>query len=258
MYLWRKPATPRWLSDNESKLRVRAGDQLAIVEQPNRKRLQVEVASKSRAELQGLANEFGGGIEKLPRDWLKRFSRHKTKPIKVGGRSLIIPAGTAFGTGDHATTSMSLRLLEKLTHKWNSGWSIVDLGTGSGILALAATHFGAKQVIGIDKDPVAIATATENARLNEIGDVQFLIGDVRRWKCSRQIDIVTANVLSELLIKILPQLKAARWMILSGILRNQERDVTRAARQHKIDIVQVRRRGKWVAILTRSGRFGDP
>jgi ribosomal protein L11 methylase PrmA len=73
---------------------------------------------------------------------------------------------------------------------------------------------------------------------------------VRRWKSSRQIDIVTANLFSELLIKILPKLKAARWMILSGILRNQERDVTRALRRHKIDIVQVRRHGKWVAILT--------
>ena len=65
-----------------------------------------------------------------------------------------------------------------------------------------------------------------------------------------KIDIICANLFSELLIEILPKLKAARWMILSGILWSQERDVTRALTRHKIDIVQVRRRGKWVAILT--------
>jgi ribosomal protein L11 methyltransferase len=144
---------------------------------------------------------------------------------------------------------MSLRLLEKLTRGWKPGWSIIDLGTGSGILALAAKCLGANRVIAIDNDPLAIATAKENARLNKIYGVQFLVQDVRRCKFPRKIDIVTANLFSELLIKILPKLKAARWIILSGILRNQERDVTRALRRHKIDIVQVRRRGKWVAIL---------
>ena len=249
MYLWRKSATPRWLSDNENKLRTRTGDQLAVIERADRKRLQLEVASRSRAELQRLVNQFGGRIEKLPHDWLKRFSRHKTKPIKVGGRSLIIPAGTAFGTGEHATTSMSLRLLERLTHKWNPGWSIVDLGTGSGILALAAKRLGAASVIGIDNDPVAISTAKQNARLNKISGVKFRVADVRRWKSQAKIDIVIANLFSELLIEILPRIKPARRLILSGVLRRQERDVRRALARNKIDILDVRRRGKWVAML---------
>jgi len=249
MYLWRKSATPGWLSDHESKLRTRAGDQLAIVEQLNRKQLQLEVASNSRAELQRLADEFGGGIEKLPRDWLKRFTRYKTKPIKVGRGSLIIPAGTAFGTGEHATTSMSLRLLEKLTRKRKPGWSVVDLGTGSGILALAAKRLGAARVIGIDNDPIAISTAKQNARLNKISGVKFRIADVRRWKSHAQIDIVIANLFSELLMEILPRIKLAQRMILSGILRSQERDVRRALARNKIAIFGVRRRGKWVAML---------
>src|SRR2546421_7495138 len=242
MYLWRKSATPRWLSDNENKLRTRTGDQLAVIERADRKRLQLEVASRSRAELQRLVNQFGGRIEKLPRDWLKRFSRHKTKPIKVGGRSLIIPAGIAFGTGEHATTSMSLRLLEKLTRKWKPGWSVVDLGTGSGILALAAKRLGAARVIGIDNDPIAISTAKQNARLNRIRGVQFRVADVRRWKFPRKVDLIAANLFSELLIEILPKLKAARWLILSGILREQERDVRRALTPNKIDFIEVRRR----------------
>jgi ribosomal protein L11 methyltransferase len=272
MYLWRRPASQKWWGDNEDRLRARAGDRLTIIEEAGRKRLQLEIASPSRVASQSLVKEFGGRILKLPHNWLKRFSREQQKrTLKVGKRLIImnvggtsvsrqsrrggpshivIPAGAAFGTGDHATTAMSLRMLEELTRRWKPGWSIVDLGTGSGIIALGAVRFGATRVIGIDNDPIAVATAKENARLNRICAVQFRIGDVRRWKSSRQIDIVTANLFSELLIKILPKLKATRWMILSGILRTQERDVTRALRRHKIDIVQVRRHGKWVAILT--------
>ncbi len=265
MYLWRRPASQKWWSNNEERLRADAGNRLAIIEEAGRKRLQLEIASHSRAELQSLVKAFGGRLLKLPRNWLKRFSREQqTEPIRIGRRliivssrknrsstkQLIIPAGAAFGTGDHATTAMSLRMLEELTRRWRPGWSLVDLGTGSGILALAARCFGATRVIGIDDDPVAIATAKENARLNKIRAVRFRIGDLRRWKSSRQIDIVTANLFSELLIEILPTLKAARWVILSGILRNQERDVTRTLTRHKIDILQLRRRGKWVAILT--------
>ncbi len=275
MYLWRRRASEKWWRDKEKELRTAAGDRLAIIEQAGRKRLQVELASSSRTGLQNLAKQFGGRVEKLRRDWLKRFAREqKTEPISIGKRlvivrlqqdrqstkKLIIPAGTAFGTGEHASTAMSLRLLEKLTRRWKPGWSIVDLGTGSGILALAARRFGAKQVMGIDNDPVAISTAKANALANKIQGAQFLVSDVGRWKSTHksllrrsgyggQVDIVTANLFSELVIEILPKLKAARWMILSGILRNQERDVTRALKRDKIDICQVRRRGKWVAIL---------
>jgi ribosomal protein L11 methyltransferase len=250
---------------------------LAIIEEAGRKRLELQVASPSRTELQRLAKQFGGRILKLPDNWLKRFSReHQTEPIKIGKRlvianvgrtsvarvrakegesrpkgpsHIVIPAGTAFGTGEHVTTAMSLRLLEKLTRRWKPGWSIVDLGTGTGIIALAATRLGATRVIGIDNDPGAIATAKENARLNKIRAVQFHAEDVRRYKLPRRTDIITANLFSELLVEILPKLKATRRMILSGILRNQERDVTCAFRQQKIGIIQARRRGKWVAIL---------
>jgi ribosomal protein L11 methyltransferase len=254
MYLWRRRASQQWWSDNEKELRAAAGDRLAIIDEAGRKRLQLEIAASSRAEMQTLVKEFGGRVLKLPRDWLKRFSRQqKTRPIRIRVQKLIIPAGPAFGTGEHATTAMSLRMLEKLTRKWMPGWSIVDLGTGSGILALGANRLGATGVIGIDNDPTAIATARENARLNKINGVEFHVGDVRRWKSSKRVDIVTANLFSELLIKILPKLTVARWAILSGILRIQECDVTRAVRRHKIDIVQVRRRGKWVAILAAVG-----
>ena len=146
---------------------------------------------------------------------------------------------------------MSLRLLERLTQTWKPGWSLVDLGTGSGIFALAAARFGARRVLAIDLDPTAIATAKTNARLNKTGNVDFQVGDLRRWKPAGKIDIVTANLFSDLLIEILPKLKRSDWLILSGVLRAQEMGLVRALRRSKIDIVEVRRRGKWIAILAR-------
>jgi ribosomal protein L11 methyltransferase len=273
MYLWRRLAAPRWLIANEELLRSRAGDRLAIIERPSWKRALLEVACQSRKQARDLVKEFDGRIERLPRDWLERLARErKTEPIKIGKRliivrsrrnrqerdasrvpyrckRLIIPAGLAFGTGEHATTAMSLQLLEQVTRGWKPGWSLVDLGTGSGILALAAKCFGAKRVVAIDTDPTAIATAKENARLNKIDNLDFQLADVRRWNSPRKIDIVTANLFSELLIEILPKLKRSRRLILSGVLRGQEKELIRALQRNKIDIVQVQRRRKWVAIL---------
>jgi ribosomal protein L11 methyltransferase len=250
MYLWRKRATAKWWIDNETPLRVRAGIQLTVIQRSDRKRLQIEVASQSQSQLRELEKKFGGRITELPTDWLKRALRsQKTKPIKIGSYKLIIPASVAFGTGEHATTALSLRMLERLTRKWKPGWSVVDLGTGSGILALAAKRLGAKRAIGIDVDPIAISTAKENACLNKIDSVKFQIADARRWKFPNQIDIVTANLFSELLIEIVPKLKRTRWLILSGILRNQETEIVHALKRNNIDIIELRRRGKWIAIL---------
>ena len=262
MYLWRKWAGEKWWRINELPLRAVIAERLAIIERPDRKRLQLEIASRSKAELQKVASQFGGRVQKLPRDWLKRSLHQKAKPIKVGRRHLLIPAGAAFGTGEHATTAMSLRLLERVLHLWRprgrdrqharrvySPEIVIDLGTGSGILALVAKCLGARRVVGIDNDPVAIRTAKQNARLNKIRDVEFRVADVLQWRFPRRVDIVTANLFSELLIAILPKLKAARALILSGILRAQERDVRRALTRNRIEIIEVRRRGKWVAML---------
>jgi ribosomal protein L11 methyltransferase len=252
MYLWRRFATEKWSNKNEEKLRAMAGDGLAIVQRPDRKRLQLEAASNHRADLRNIAKQFGGRIEKLPRDWLKRSLRHKAKPIRIRDRMLTIPAGAAFGTGEHATTAMSLRLLETLTREWNRGWSMADLGTGSGILSLAAKILGASRAIGIDNDPIAISTAKQNARLNNVRNVEFRVADVRHWKPPDRFDIVTANLFSELLIQVLPKLRDAHWLVLSGVLRSQERDLRRNLTRNEIDLIEVRRRGKWVAILARS------
>jgi ribosomal protein L11 methyltransferase len=298
MFVWRKRAGAVWLAANEAPLCEIGGRRLAIISRPDRKSAIAEIVGSSRRNLEKIRSRFGGTIEKLPRDWLKEFSRsQKSEPIKIGNRlviyrsvtsknrsrnkSLLIPAGRAFGTGEHPTTAMSLRLLERCTRFWgvpaaslhssaacrrrllNKGsagslhspekeWTLLDLGTGSGILALAAARFGAKRVIAIDDDPLAIATARENARRNKLDNIDFRVADVRRWPFSPRIEIITANLFSELLIEILPKLKRAQRLILSGILRDQEAQLVRALKRNGIVIVEMRRRGKWIAILARA------
>jgi ribosomal protein L11 methyltransferase len=149
---------------------------------------------------------------------------------------------------------MSLRLLEQITRSVKRGTSLVDLGTGSGIFALAARRFGIEQVLAIDNDPQAIATARENARINKIKRVEFEVADARQWRPGRRgIDILVANLFSELLIEILPKLRRCLvpngWLILSGVMRRQEGEIMRALKSNKMGISRVRRRGKWIAIL---------
>jgi ribosomal protein L11 methyltransferase len=279
-----------------------ADRRLAIISRPGRKDAIAEIAGSSRRDLEKIRSRFGGTIEELPRGWVRKFSRsRKSEPIKIGkrltiyrsvtrknrsrnkNRSLLIPAGAAFGTGEHATTAMSLRLLECCTRRGahaprvpfsaprrkflperlargaqrstrgrvgslDKNWSLLDLGTGTGILALAAKKLGAARVIAIDHDPIAIATAKENAQRNKIDNIDFRVADVRRWQFPPRIGIITANLFSELLIEILPKLRCARCLILSGILREQEASLVLALKRNKIAIVEARRRGKWIAI----------
>src|ERR1700737_4395442 len=94
MYLWRKSATPRWLDAHEAALRAKANVQLVVIEQPDRKNLQVEVCCNSTMQARPFVRQFGGRIEKLPRDWLQRFSRgQKAKSIKIGKRLVISNVG---------------------------------------------------------------------------------------------------------------------------------------------------------------------
>jgi len=299
MFVWRKRASAVWLAANEAPLCEIGGHRLAVISRPDRKSAIAEITGSSRRNLAKIRSRFGGTIEKLPRDWLKEFSRsQKSEPIKIGNRltiyrsvasknrsrnknkGLLIPASAAFGIGEHATTAMSLRLLERCTRFWGAQaatlqppaacrrrsltkgsagslhspekeWTLLDLGTGSGILALAAARFGAKRVIAIDDDPVAIATARENARRNKLDNIDFRVADVRQWPFPPRIEIITANLFSELLIEILPKLKRAQRLILSGILRDQEAQLVRALKRNGIVIVEMRRRGKWIAILAR-------
>lgn len=283
MYLWRRRATAAWFETNHQGLHQLAGPRIAVIELCGCKRLRVEVASNLRRDLRRLERRFGGQTKKLPRDWLEQFARAegRSQPLQIGRRLIIskrapvssaqeklfvgagrqhparlfIPAGAAFGTGQHASTAMCLRLLARvLRSNANSRppHLMVDLGTGSGILALAARRLGAARAIGIDSDPTAVSTAKENARQNRIEGVQFKVADVLRWQVPQATDLVTANLFSELLVKLLPRLRGVPWLILAGLLRIDEAEFTRALQRNQIRLSHVSRRGKWIAVLAKN------
>ena len=269
--VWRRIAGRDWLSKNRDALDAATGGTCAVVERPNHPRVSIECFCAGTTEAKLLQARFGGAIERVPADWLERCAReHLHPPIRVGQRLvvvadpvqkdsaasanvLVIPAGAAFGTGDHPTTAMSLRLLEESSRALRQNWRAFDAGTGSGILALAARAFGAAGVLAIDNDPRAVRTAKANATLNKIAGIRFRIGDALKRISAEKFDIITANLFSELLIEALPRwrsrLRVSGCVILSGILREQERDVVSALRRHAFAISIVRRRGKWIAIL---------
>jgi ribosomal protein L11 methyltransferase len=279
MYRWRKFASSQWLMRHEASLQRQTSYGLAVIQSPNHKRLRLEVSSSSRQMVQSLLAGFGGAIERWPRNWRRCFAvTAKIKPLRIGTRlsirstrknvcenrqttrQLIIPAAGAFGTGEHATTAMCLRLLERVSHTWPDGWSMLDAGTGSGILALAARYLGAGDVMAIDTDPRAIIIAQGNARLNRIGRVQFKEADATKLKTRCKFDVIVANLFSDLLIAAIPawcsQVNNERFLILSGVLRSQEREVLRALRKNRFTLEEIRKRGKWVAILAQRQKAG--
>jgi ribosomal protein L11 methyltransferase len=276
MYIWQKFVTAEWLARHEWRLDDAASGRQATIQWPNRKRILIECSCRNINGARRLMGDFGGSVRLLPADWLKSYQGSaKTKPIRIGKRlvitnvgwtlasrqlrprgtfHLVIPAGMAFGTGDHATTAMSLRLLEEVSREMETGWSLVDLGTGSGILALAAKCFGATEVVALDNDGQAIRIAKQNARCNNIRGIKFHVRDALRPKNRHEkFDLITANLFSELLIKALPiwrpRLKQNGRVILSGVLREQEPQLLRALCHQRLSVLDVRRRGKWVAML---------
>lgn len=236
-------------------------------------RVTLEISCETDRKAHKVLREFGGSIEQLRRDWLQHFARQaEARPLRIGSRlvilrmpekkaapsqgtrarRIVIPAEMAFGTGEHATTAMCLRLLERITRPFRAGWTMLDAGTGSGILAIAGSHFGAGHILAIENDPLACATARRNARANRVRNVEITTGDIRNQNLTGTFDIITANLFSEILIEALPiwspLLAAGGHLIVSGILRNQESAVLRALRRHRFTALEIRRRGQWIAV----------
>lgn len=285
-YIWRKQGSHAWLRANEAELLVRFGQRVAFIELAGKRQTTVEISCATSRQAFEVVKIFGGKFQRVP----KTIQVPPPKPLRVGprlvinnvggasvprrrkaarresgrrgpshivSRRLIIPALAAFGTGEHATTAMCLRMLERVTRRWDKQWKMLDAGTGSGILALAAKCFGAKSVIGIDNDPRAIAIAKDNARSNQIDGIRFMIGDATKLKLNGKLDLIAANLFSDILTTAIPkwqrQLRPGGVLILSGILRSQERGVVRALRRQKMQLKETRRRGKWVAMRARTG-----
>jgi ribosomal protein L11 methyltransferase len=254
MYIWRKRATTDWVRKRSEELLHRFGSAVAVVERPGYVRALVQISVPQRKEATALQNEFGGAIEKLRADWLKQFAkRSQIKPLRIGSRPIVIPAEAAFGTGEHATTGMCLRMLERATKNREDDWTMLDAGTGSGILAIVGSYLGAKRIVAIDNDPLACSIAQRNARANRARNIEFRTGDVLTLKLPGKFDVITANLYSEILIATVPkwsrQLASDGCLILSGVLRSQERTFVAALRRNRFTAREIKRRGKWVALL---------
>lgn len=173
---------------------------------------------------------------------------------------LHIDPGTAFGTGMHETTQLVIRQLKKYV---TPGSEILDVGTGSGILGIVALKLGAAHVAGTDLDPCAVPAVAENKESNQIPEESFdmLIGNIIDDKAVQdqvgyeKYDIVTANILADVLIPLTPvivgQMKKGAYYITSGILDVKEEAVTEAVKATGLTLVEVTRQGEWVSVTAR-------
>jgi ribosomal protein L11 methyltransferase len=132
-------------------------------------------------------------------------------------------------------------------------WEALDLGTGTGILALAARLLGAARCDAWDYDPACVRAARQNARLNRLRNVPVARVDVTAWTPARQWDLVTANLYSDMLLKVSAGIAAAvkpgGRLILSGMLAPQAAETLAAFRARGLDFKRVVKKGKWVTAL---------
>ncbi len=163
-----------------------------------------------------------------------------------------IDPGMAFGTGTHETTSLSLRMLEKYV---TPASRVLDVGTGSGILAIAAVLLGAEDVLGIDIDEDAVRVANENLALNGTADkARAIRGDLTAG-VDYKADIVVANLLADLVMRLSPDagrhLEKGGIYITSGILTSKKAQVAEVVKQSGFDILEVLEDGEWCSIVGR-------
>ena len=173
---------------------------------------------------------------------------------------LHIDPGTAFGTGMHETTQLVIRQLKKYV---TPDTEMLDVGTGSGILGIVALKLGAKHVLGTDLDPCAVPAVAENKEANQIVDETFdmVIGNIIDDKAIQdqagyeKYDIVTANILADVLIPLTPvivnQMKKGAYYITSGILDVKEEVVVEAVKAAGLTVVEVTQQGEWVSVTAR-------
>lgn len=173
---------------------------------------------------------------------------------------LHIDPGTAFGTGMHDTTQLCIRALRKFI---TPETALLDVGTGSGILAILALMFGAKKAVGTDLDPCAVDAVRENMEANGISqdDFTMMIGNIITEKNVQDkvgyecYDIVVANILAEVLVPLTPvilhQLKKGGIYITSGIIDKKEETVVKAIKEAGLTVLEVNHQGEWVGVIAR-------
>lgn len=195
-------------------------------------------------------------------DWATEWMKYY-EVLEIGETIAIVPSwkdyngerknivrldpGMAFGTGDHGSTSMCLRLIEKENPK---GKSFLDIGTGSGILAIAAKKLGAEKVVGTDIDPVCIEVAGNNAKDNQT-DIEFVETDLTS-KLTGKFDIVCANIIAEIIVNLLDHvgnfMNKDSVLLVSGILDSKADMVIEKAEQVGFKPADILHDRGWTAI----------
>ena len=168
-----------------------------------------------------------------------------------GDRAVIrLDPGMAFGTGTHETTSLCLTQLDKLI---KGGERMLDIGTGSGILAIGALLLGAAEAEGVDIDPMCVRTAGENAALNGVQDrLKVLVGDLSD-KASGKYNVITANIVAAAIISLVPHvptlLAEGATFIASGIIDTRKDEVITAVEAAGLRVDQILEKNGWVALV---------
>lgn len=174
--------------------------------------------------------------------------------VQPGDKVIEIDPGMAFGTGTHETTGMCVRLVEKYVRP---GMDVIDVGTGTGILAIAAAHMGAKDVLAIDLDPVAVRVAAENIRINHFeGVIRARQGDLLE-AVSETADVVIANIIADVICMmaapVRAHIRAGGLFICSGIARERKGEVVDALNAANYRDLEIMDDGEWTAIAARKG-----
>lgn len=252
------------------------GPSLAVAGRPGVRLVRLEVYAPSAAPLRGLVRCFGGRVERVDSAAIVARANAPRRPVWIARDFVVLdadgrlPAGReprivlrvgaamAFGTGEHATTASCLRLLRGAAAGFPGRWTALDVGTGSGILAIAAEKLGAARVAAFDHDAAAVRAARANARRNRCTRITFATRDLLRGRAPAGRHLaVLANVYSSILIEAAPRLTAAvapgGVLIVSGILRDQWSAVRSAFAREGFSAVRTLHRGKWSTALLRRG-----
>lgn len=229
-----------------------------------------ELASRALEELRATRGEVPALLEKVEeRDWSNEW-KSQIRPVSVGrlwvgppwalaeaplgSVQLVIEPKMAFGTGDHPTTSMCLLAVDEFL-KAHPLASVLDVGTGTGVLALAAKKLGAARVVATDNDPVAVELAKENAQVNGVEGVELSTRPLQQ--VSGTFDLVVANILASTLVGLAPLLaaKVALRLVLAGVLAPQKEEVTQAFVAQGLTPLPGMATGEWVRLdFERPGR----
>lgn len=208
-------------------------------------------------------------------DWLAEWKKGY-EPVEIGNRMIVSPSwkrdqvagtdriiiqidpGMAFGTGTHETTRGCLEMLEK---HWRGG-SLLDVGTGTGILAIAAIKLHPGSIVtGFDVDPEAITVAEENAAINCVGDeIELEVNRLSSY-AGRQFDVVVANLTADVIIPLAGEfpevIKPGGMLIVSGILTEQGDEVLEALRSEGFEMIEAKPDGEWVTFTLKSVSSGQ-